>query len=200
MFRRIAMFGIAGILGVGVGLYSALAMSGLLPGDRRIGDGIEINGWVGDLRQGSVDASPYLRARIARHGLLAMAKSEAIYFIRARDDAGEHLTEDCDYKISGGALPAGWWSVTLYNTENFLPDNMDEALSFNSNLSSEDAWSAIISPTQPDDGANWISSHNAGKFDLTLRLYMPASDALAHPQETIAAPTVERLECKEQAS
>lgn len=200
MINRIATFGIAGILGVGVGVYSALAMSGLLPGDRRIGDGIEINGWVGDLRQGSVDASPYLRARIARHGLLAMAKSEAIYFIRSRDGAGEHLTENCDYKIAGGALPAGWWSITLYNSENFLPDNRDEALSFNSNQSSGDAWTAIISPTQPDDGAHWISSRNAGKFDLTLRLYMPEPDTLARPEQLIAAPNVERLTCKEQGS
>jgi len=51
-------FAAAGLIGVGVGAYSALAMSGLLPGDRRVMEGLDINGWSGDLTQGSADASP----------------------------------------------------------------------------------------------------------------------------------------------
>jgi len=121
--KRIFAFAAADIVGSAIGAYSAATMSGLLPGDRRTIEGISISGWNGSLDQGSSDASPYVRARIARHGLLAMAKSEAIYFTRATDDAGSPLRETCRYRLSGGPLPAGWWSVTLYNADNFLPDH-----------------------------------------------------------------------------
>jgi len=194
--KRVLTYAAAGLIGIGIGAYSALAMSGLLPGDRRIGDGIEINGWVGDLSQGSVDASPYLRTRIARHGLLALANTEAIYFIRAYDDAGDPLSEQCTYRISGGELPAGWWSITLYNDENFLPANGDDALSFDASRAGEGEWSVDVSANRPPDGASWISSRNAGEFDLTLRLYMPERSALENPNAEIAAPNVELVGCQ----
>ena len=193
--KRLLIYAVSGLVGLGAGLYSALAMSGLLPGDQRAAVGIEIDGWAGDLTTGSADASPYLRARIARHALLAMAKSEAIYFIRDKDSEGQPLREQCTYRVSGGPLPAQWWSITLYNAANFLPDNNDEALSFAANRAGDGEWSAIIAPTAPAESDNWISSRNAGEFDLTLRLYVPEDDALARPAEAIAAPTVERLEC-----
>ena len=129
-----------------------------------------------------------------------MAKSEAIYFIRASDDEGQPLTENCTYRLSGGTLPAGWWSVTLYNAENFLPDNTDEALSYDASRASESGsdseWSAVIAPERPEGEGGWISSRNAGAFDLTLRLYMPEAAALEAPVETIGAPNVERLACE----
>lgn len=198
--KRIIAYLAAGLGGVAVGAFSAAGMSGLLPGDRRTMTGISLNGWVGDLSQGSAEASPYVRARIARHGLLAMAKSEAIYFTRDRDDAGEPLREGCSYRLSGGPLPAGWWSITLYNAENFLPDNTDGALSYDASRAGEGRWTAVISDTAPSDGSGWISSRNAGRFDLTLRLYMPEAAALSAPQETISAPSLERLDCNGDAA
>lgn len=198
--KRIFAYLAAGLGGLAVGAFSAAAMSGLLPGDRRTMTGISLNGWVGDLSQGSPEASPYVRARIARHGLLAMAKSEAIYFTRDKDDDGEPFREGCSYRLSGGPLPAGWWSITLYNAENFLPVNSDEALSFDASRAGEGRWTAVISDTAPSDGSGWISSRNAGRFDLTLRLYMPEAAALSAPQETITAPSLERLECNGDAA
>ncbi|MEO0908305.1 MAG: DUF1214 domain-containing protein [Pseudomonadota bacterium] len=195
MLKRIAIYALTGIFGLGLGAYTALAMSGLLPGDRRAEAAIDLDGWMGDLSQGSADASPYLRARIARYGLLALAKSEAIYFIRAADDTGEALSEDCTYRLAGGPMPAGWWSVTLYNADSFLPDNTDQALSFDASRAGDGAWSAIVSPVRPDDQSNWISSRNAGQFDLTLRLYMPNTETLDAPAQAITAPSVERASC-----
>ena len=200
MLKRIAIYAMTGIFGLGLGAYTALAMSGLLPGDRRAEAAIDLDGWMGDLTQGSADASPYLRARIARHGLLALAKSEAIYFIRATDDTGEVLSENCTYRLAGGPMPAGWWSVTLYNADSFLPDNTDQALSFDASRAGDGAWSAIVSPVRPDDQSNWISSRNAGQFDLTLRLYMPDAETLNAPAQAITAPSVERVSCTKEPS
>ncbi|WP_108788400.1 DUF1214 domain-containing protein [Erythrobacter sp. Alg231-14] len=198
--KRAIVYVLFGLFGLSLGVYTALAMSGLLPGDRRSTDGIEINGWTGDLAQGSSDASPYLRARIARHGLLALAKTEAIYFIRNTDRDGQPLTEECTYRVSGGPIPAGWWSITLYNEDNFLPDNDDEALSFDATQSGGGDWSAIISAASPAEDGNWISSRNAGKFDLTLRLYMPEDRALTDPEQAIPTPNIARLQCEGKAS
>jgi len=194
--KRIFAFAAAGIVGSAIGAYSAATMSGLLPGDRRTMEGISISGWNGNLDQGSSDASPYVRARIARHGLLAMAKSEAIYFTRATDDAGSPLRETCRYRLSGGPLPAGWWSVTLYDADNFLPDNDDEALSYDASRTGSGRWEAEIAPTRPQEEIGWISSRNAGQFDLTLRLYMPEPGALSDPLDAIEAPSLERLACE----
>ncbi|MEP3421638.1 MAG: DUF1214 domain-containing protein [Erythrobacter sp.] len=198
--KRAIVYVLFGLFGLGIGVYTALAMAGLLPGDRRSTDGIEINGWRGDLAQGSSDASPYLRARIARHGLLALAKTEAIYFISNTDSDGQPLTEECTYHVSGGPIPAGWWSITLYNEANFLPDNNDEALSFDATQSGDGEWAAIISPSSPAEDGSWISSRNAGKFDLTLRLYMPEDRALTDPEQAIPTPNIERLQCEGNAS
>lgn len=194
--KRLLAYATAGILGGVIGIYSAAAMAGLLPGDRRTMEGISINGWKGSLDQGSSEASPYIRARIARHGLLALAKSEAIYFTRATDDTGEPLRDACRYRLSGGQLPAGWWSVTLYNSQNFLPDNDDNALSFDASRAGPGEWEAMIASTRPEDNSAWISSRNAGQFDLTLRLYMPEPDALSDPLQAIKAPSLERLTCE----
>ncbi|MEE1876632.1 DUF1214 domain-containing protein [Altererythrobacter litoralis] len=194
--KRALAFLVAGLIGIGIGAYSALAMSGLLPGETRSFAGLDIHGWVGDLTTGSADASPYVRARIARHGLLALAKSEAIYFTREQDDHGGLLNERCRYRLSGGPMPSQWWSVTLYNSESYLPDNSDGALSFDASRAGEGAWSAIVSPNKPAEGENWISSRNAGRFDLTLRLYVPDEGVLDRPAEMIEMPVIERLDCE----
>ncbi|MBV7258086.1 DUF1214 domain-containing protein [Erythrobacter crassostreae] len=193
------------ILGIGIGAYSALTMAGLLPGDRRTQGPIEINNWYGDFAMGSEDASPYFRARIARHGLLALANTEAVYFTRTVDDSGQPFTEDCMYQLSGGAMPARWWSVTLYNAQNFLPDNTDSALSFDASradMQSDNGsgWSAVISPAKPADDTGWISSKASEAFDLTLRLYVPNDGVLEDPEGMIDAPSVKRLQCSGDAS
>jgi len=202
--KRILTYLVAAILGIGIGGYSALAMAGLLPDARRTGGPIEINNWYGDFAMGSEDASPYFRARIARHGLLALANTEAVYFTRVVDDSGRPFTETCTYRLSGGTMPAHWWSVTLYNFENFLPDNADGAMSYDASraeaASDDGTWSAIIAPTKPADDTGWISSKGGGNFDLTFRLYVPEEGVLDRPEELIAAPSVKRLGCVGEAS
>ncbi len=192
------------ILGLGIGAYTALAMSGLLPGDRRTQGPVAIGNWYGDLAMGSENASPYFLARIARHGLLALANTKAIYFTRITDDSGRPLTEACDYRLSGGAMPARWWSVTLYNSDNFLPDNSDGALSFDASRaaqqSGDGSWSAVISPSRPSGETGWLSSKAGGEFDLTFRLYVPDDGVLGDPAGMIDAPSVTRIGCEGEAS
>jgi len=197
MMRRALAYLAAVLAGGALGLGSALFMAGLWPPGRNLAFGdVDVGGWRSDFAVGSKAADPYTRARVARHGLLALAKTEAVYFTRATDEAGEGLRERCTYRLSGGPMPAGWWSVTLYDGASMLPANDDDALSIDAEGAGEGAWSAIIAPQRPAGGAAWISSRAAGEFDLTLRLYMPSRELLARPATALSPPRIERLSCE----
>lgn len=185
------------ILGGVGGLGAALAAAGILGPGVSLGGKINASGWTSDWTIGSEAANPWTRARVARHGLLALTKEEAVYFTRTTDDAGERLTEACTYRVSGGAMPAQWWSVTLYNSESFLPDNTDNALSYDlTDAAGASDWSFTISPEPAAEGG-WVSSRAAGTFDLTLRLYKPSPELIADPETVLAPPRVEKLDCGE---
>jgi len=194
---------IGGIFGLAAGAASALVMAGMVGSGVRLSGGVDADGWQSDWTIGSTTANPWTRARIARHGLLALTREEAVYFTKAVDADGKPLQEACTYRVSGGEMPALWWSVTLYNGESYLPDNTDDALSYDLTEAaadgSADAWAFIVSPERPAEGG-WVSSRAAGGFDLTLRLYKPSADLLATPEATLPAPKIERLSCGGQAS
>lgn len=196
--RRLFPYVAAILTGSALGLGSALWMAGLWPEGRSLAFGdVDVDGWRSDFAIGSDVADPYTRARVARHGLLALANSEAVYFTRSVDDAGAPLREACTYRLSGAAMPAGWWSVTLYDGRSMLPANTDGALSVDASRAGEGAWEAVIAPTRPDDARHWISSRGAGTFDLTLRLYMPDSVLLGTPKSALKPPKVEQIACKD---
>ncbi|MDJ0979186.1 MAG: DUF1214 domain-containing protein [Erythrobacter sp.] len=192
-------YGFALLLGAAFGVGSALYMAGLWPGMKPLDFGtVEIDGWRSDFAIGSEAADPYTRARVARHGLLALAKSEAVYFTTTTDSEGRALVETCDYRVTGGSMPSQWWSLTLYRqSDSMLPMNTDEALSIDATSVGRDgdAWSARVSSKQPDGERHWISSKGAEAFDLMLRLYVPSEALLADPETALTPPVVERLSC-----
>ncbi|MFN9498793.1 MAG: DUF1214 domain-containing protein [Erythrobacteraceae bacterium] len=195
MWRFLAYLLAAGA-GSAIGLGSALWMAGLMPGANTMAFGnVDVRGWRSDFAIGSEAADPYTRARVARYGLLALAKSEAVYFTRATDEDGEPLREACTYRLSGGAMPAGWWSVTLYDGASMLPANSDGALSIDASRAGAGAWEAVIAAQRPEGADHWISSRNAATFDLTLRLYMPEPAVIETPTTALVPPRIERLTC-----
>ena len=194
--RAVARYALGIAMGLAAGIGSALYAGQLLTVGGGFDAPVDVDGWRGDFAIGTSQADPYTRARIARHGLLALARSEAVYLTRAVDDAGQPLREACTYRVSGGPMPAGWWSITLYDAQSFLPPNDDGATSFDATEAGDGNWNAIVSPTPPADRTRWISSRNAGPFDLTLRLYMPDPALIAAPESTLTAPSIARLSCE----
>jgi hypothetical protein len=195
---RRALYYLGGVVvGALLGLGSALWGAGLWPqrGTMAFGD-VDVGGWRSDFAVGSEAADPYTRLRVARHGLLALAKTEAVYFTRATDDTGAPLSDRCHYRLLGGPMPAGWWSVTLYDGQSMLPANTDGALSIDAERAGPGQWAALIVPQRPDDGTLWISSRGAETFDLTLRLYMPSTALLANPDTALTPPRIERISCE----
>jgi len=198
MARTLAAYLVAAIAGAALGAASALFFAGLWPGAKPLDfSDVEVGGWRSDFAIGSKGADPYTRARVARHGLFALAQSEAVYFTRASDDAGRALREECTYRVAGGAMPAQWWSLTLYTHESMLPMNEDAALSIDASriARAREGWDVIVAPERPAGAGHWISSRNAGRFDLMLRLYVPDNALLEDPGAALTPPAIERLEC-----
>jgi hypothetical protein len=183
---------LAGLTGLLVGGGSAVAMSGGALGD---GAGALRNGqWQTDLTVGAAVASPWVRARVARVGLLALPRTETVYFDSATDSAGAPLDPACTYRISGGPLAARWWSVTLYGSDQMLARNTDGAHSLDSERLGPGNWTATLSPTPPSDGSPWLSSRGITGSILMVRLYNPdPSDDAA--LERLALPEVDSVAC-----
>ncbi|MEO0816787.1 MAG: DUF1214 domain-containing protein [Pseudomonadota bacterium] len=195
---KVAILIVIAILGAAIGAGSALWAAGIVGGRGFVFSDIDSAGWVSDWSIGSEAAGPYTRARIARHGLLAMTKEEAVYFTRNTEDQGERLSESCRYVLSGEDQPAEWWSITLYDAQSRLPMNDDGALSLDvTRTGRTQAWEAMVSATRQAEEGLWISSRNAGAFDLTLRLYRPSQAMLDDPLAELNAPSIRRVDCED---
>ena len=156
--------------------------------------------WRWSRATGSIDAGPYTRAIVARDGLLALNAEEALYLTLDRDENGRQLQEACVYEISGGQIPARWWSVTLYAHDNFLAQNEDRAFSIDSTRVQPDEngrWSARIAAAR-GEAPLWISSRAARRgFELVLRAYIPDESFPSDPNQL---PSLRTLSCPDGAS
>lgn len=158
--------------------------------------GVAIGSWRTNIHIGSNEASPWLRALIARRGLFALSRHEAMYFTSTTDSEGQPLREGCQYRVDFSEPPAAWWwSLTLYAEDDFLAANGDDAASV-----SADDWSqaqpifrAVISDSPGE--LPWLSNVNSGAFSLTLRFYRPGSELISDPGGA-ALPDIQRLTCR----
>ena len=193
----------AAVLGLVGGLGSALTLSGLVSDRIRLGEIVEINGWRSNWSIGTDAVDPYTKAWIARFGLFALRREEAVYFYNTLDAAGQPLDEECVYALDVDEQPGSWWSVTVYDGEGYLPKNADARLSFDA-TKAQDLRSrrVVLSAEMPEAGAetgeddgHWISTRNAGAFDVTLRVYQPTPVAIENPAQAFVLPPIERLSC-----
>lgn len=188
------------VLAVLTGFGSALWLAGWTPLDPPgLFRSIEVDGWTSDPAIGSPAADPYTRAYVARRGLLGLRREEATYYLRVNDDDGNALREDCAYVLEGEVPDARWWSVTLYAGDYFLAQNGDDAHSIDASratIGDDGRWRATIQPEPPGDGSFWISSRQAGRFDLLYRLYNADPAVLETPETALVVPSVIRLGCR----
>jgi hypothetical protein len=190
--RTVAGVIIALLLGAALGVASAwVAVDRFaLSGEVRVGQ------WRGNLFTGSSGADPYTRAAIAKTGLLALARSETVYFFRDTDETGAPLDARCTYRLRGADLPARWWSVTLYDEAFFLARNEDNAHSVDATKvgrGGQMSYEAVIGPAKPASGL-WLSSAAAKLVRLTVRLYNP-QEAVQDNPANVVLPTVEKVSC-----
>lgn len=160
-----------------------------------IGNDIRIGPWSTGRDIGTADADMKTRAIVALRGLLALPKEEARYFTAATDSAGEPLSGKCTYTLTGGAIEARWWSITLYDRQGWLIANRWNRHSIGSArlpATATGAWSLTVAPGGTE--GLWIPTATDGPFELTLRTYRP-SGTLASDPARVTLPTITKGEC-----
>lgn len=151
--------------------------------------------WATNTDNGTADASALARARVALYGLLALPAKEAMYFQARTDSDGAPLSGICTYTVSGGALDARWWSITLYQGKGWLVKNAANRWSVGGNAPVRDPqgnWSFTVSPEKAE--GVWLPTGRTLLFDLTLRAYHPHGALLNDPAKA-KLPTIKKERC-----
>jgi hypothetical protein len=167
-WARYIFCSVAGLV-IGTGGAVVSVRAGALGANEAIGP------WSTGKDFGTAKASPYTRAVVALYGLLALPASEARYYTAITDDAGQPLVGTCRYRVSGGALPAKWWSLTLYDPAGYLVENQPGIYSIGSvglPAAEQAGWTVTVAPNE--QGGHWLPSGGVKRFALTLRAYLPA--------------------------
>jgi hypothetical protein len=189
MRTALKIFAVA-VIGTLLGLMTTLfvLLRGTMGGD--VADGP----WRTNLETGSAASGPYLRASVAVHGLLALNRSETIYYTAARDGSGAPLDGACTYKVEGRDPPTRWWSITAYGADDFLipnPAGLYSASKPSVTRAADGTFTVTVARARAD--GDWIPVA-PGRFSLTLRLYNPDPAVAADPAH-VALPTIVKERC-----
>lgn len=146
--------------------------------EAKVGTFIHNGVWYTD-NFGGEDATPLTRAYAAVVGLLALSRKETVYYLAHTDEAGEPISSDNVYEIVGDDLPARWWSITLYDADQFLTPNAEGKYSVRSTdmIREPDGSFRVILSRQKREG-NWIPMGEGQNMSLVLRMYNPDPQAL----------------------
>jgi len=157
--------------------------------------GDTVNGpWRTSLLTGSTQSGAALRASVALHGLLALNRSETIYYTAVTDSAGDALDGRCTYRVTGRDPPARWWSITAYGADDYLIATPSELYSVSKNSIVRRPDGSFIVTVLRNAGSVDQIAVGDGRFSLTLRLYNPAPSVAADPTH-VALPTIEKAGC-----
>ena len=163
-----AKTGIAGLVGVGLGLAATyVATFGALPfGAAHSGP------WTSWPKAGAADADPYARAIIARQATAPLGNGEGLAFVAATDDVGRPLDGSCEYRIAGSPPVARLWTINLFTPEGHLlaPGPGRRSLSSDQILrSAKGDFEIVVAPSAR--AGNWLSTPNGAPFAISLNLY-----------------------------
>ncbi len=188
--RIILKFLAAVVVGVALGL--AVTWFTVIRGTW--GGAVSDGPWKTSLTTGSADAGMYQRASVAVHGLLALNRSETIYYTAGTDSDGNALSGACTYALEGRDPPARWWSVTAYGADDYLIPNAAGrySVSMNSVMRRPGGGFAVI-VSKAAAAANWIPVTD-GRFSLSIRLYNPDAKVAADPAH-VALPAIHKERC-----
>jgi hypothetical protein len=178
-----------------VGVALGLAATWLTAIRGSMGAGVMDGPWATSLYTGSSEGGPYLRARIAVHGLLALSREETMYYTALTDSDGSVLNGNCTYRLEGRDPPSRWWSVTAYGADDFLIPNEFNRYSVSMNAVGRDTdgnFAVTLSKTKTKGNWNPVVP---GRFDLTIRLYNPQAEVVADPAH-VQLPAIKKVSCE----
>ncbi|HEY7977990.1 MAG TPA: DUF1214 domain-containing protein [Rhizomicrobium sp.] len=173
---------------LGLGATWLFVIRGTMPG------GVTDGPWKTNLLIGSSGGDMRTRASVAVHGLLALNRSETIYYSTDRDSDGNTLDGTCTYIVAGRDPPARWWSITAYAADDYLIPNAAKRYSVSKHSVTRNAAGEFVATvSQKHFSKDWIALQN-GPFNLTLRLYNPAASVAADPAHA-ALPSIKKVSC-----
>jgi hypothetical protein len=189
--RFLIKLAIAVLVAVGLGYFSARMAIEEVAGSQSVQNG----SWGINTTIGSAQMDPYSKAFVALHGLLALNKSEAIYFFAGEDAAGDSLNGNCTYKVSGTGIQARWWTVTIYGEDDYLIPSDQSKYALSVHDLGTDSFSFKVGPDIAETDLG-LSTGNENRFNLTLRAYNPMADLLNN-LEGAKLPVIEKETCNE---
>jgi len=178
------------VAGTALGLFVTwfTIMHGTMPG------GVSDGPWKTNLLIGSSSGGIYTRAAVAVHGLLALNRSETIYYSASTDDGGDRLNGRCSYLVAGRDPPARWWSITVYGADDYLIPNPAARYSISETSVTRDASGEFVASIAPKAGGPNALPTEGKKFSLTLRLYNPSPAVAADPAH-VKLPAIHKVSC-----
>lgn len=173
------------LLAIAAGLGSAWYVVKYVPASAQTN--IQAGVWKSGTQTGSSNADDLNRARVALNGLLALDRSETIYFVAHTDNQLRPLRSRCIYKVSGTAPAARWWSITAYAEDHFLFDAANRKFSFSGE-------GEFVFSTGPHgiSGIDWLPTPGDRGLELILRLYQPDA-ALQTEPASLRPPVIEQI-------
>jgi hypothetical protein len=135
-------------------------------------DAITLGSWQAWPNAGTAQVDPYSRARLARTGEVPLGSGEGLSLLALTDDAGASLTSRCTYRITGQIPPARLWTVAIEDDRGRVVAGPDRvaALASDALLRMADGSFEISLSPKPEAG-NWISTADASRFRIVMRLY-----------------------------
>jgi hypothetical protein len=178
------------VIGVALGLFATwfFVFRGAMPG------GVSDGPWKTNLSVGSASGDMATRASVAVHGLLALNRSETVYYTAVSDTGGEALDGRCDYLIAGRDPAARWWSITAYAEDDFLIPNPQNRYSISKNSVLHEAGGGFTASVSRKPTGNNVIPVADAPFSLTLRLYNPDPRVVADPAHA-ALLTIQKVAC-----
>lgn len=164
-------------------------------------EGTSQNGsWKTFLGIAENDQPALMRSLIARIGLGANTKEEALYMSANKDTNGSQLMSNRNYTVT---IPAEmhvqeFWSLTVYGDNHFLCENRYgkyAVSSFHDLLRNPDGTITIyLGQSETKSQSNWLpSSIKEEPISLTLRCYNPTTKMLKNIH-SIPLPIIEPVE------
>jgi hypothetical protein len=188
VLKYLLIFIVALVVGIGTAWWALTGIINLVT--------IKNGPWRVNLNIGTSQTGMYLKAGVARVGLFALNKSEAVYFVALEDSGGQPLSSNCDYRITGRDFDARWWSITVYGEDFHLIANEKNRYSYFGGAiarNEKNEWTVKLS-SKPQEG-NWLPAGDNKQLVLNLRLYRPGESVYRNP-DTIELPRIVKEECK----
>ncbi|WP_298355496.1 DUF1214 domain-containing protein [Rhodoblastus sp.] len=157
---------------------------------------VRLGAWTSWPQVGDSDIDPYARASLAVDGALPLGSREGVVLIATTDDEGAPLDARCDYRISGAAPAARFWTLSAYDVDGRLRPNLAHRHGLTSaTLLRDSDGDFVIEAARGARPGNWLPLGEKSRFVLILRAYQAKTSAIGDAYQGMSVPSIARSEC-----